>query len=192
MLKRPFTTSKNLATALITTLATLVICAPSLAEEDEEDSELSSPGSTIYKTVDKDGKVSYGRHPQKQSTEIQLENINTVPKVSIKERPSSKPSLSFNGYQTLAINQPANGAVIANGLVPLNVGITIKPTLQKGHRLWLIIDGQRYRSSQQTSIKVDSLSRGQHGLQVIVIDASDNTLKRSASSSIQVLRPGSN
>lgn len=151
------------------------------------------PSKPIYKVVDKNGNISFSDQPQSQATEIKLQDTNTVPKVTTRERANPKTTVTETSnklsYKTLAITYPADGGAIANGLVPFNVNANISPKLQKGHILWLLINGQRHSSNTQSTIIVPSLDRGQHTLQLIITDSTNSTLKQSATSTINVLRP---
>jgi hypothetical protein len=160
-----------------------------------EPEESNQPSKPIYKVIDEDGKVSFSNRPQKNAVEIELQGTNTLPKVAPKTKTNTQTKTitteteNTRNYNTLAITYPANGGVVANGLIPFTLGANLNPKLQKGHTLWLLIDGQRNNSSTQSNITVPPLERGQHTLQLIITDGSDNILKQSATSTINVLRP---
>jgi hypothetical protein len=186
-------------------IISLLVCALCYSENDgdsdgdssdyNEFEENNRPSKPIYKVIDEDGKVSFSNRPQKNAVEIELQGTNTLPEVvprtktNIQTETITTETDNSRSYKTLAITYPADGGAIANGLVPFTLDANLSPKLQKGHTLWLLIDGQRNNSSTQSEITVPPLERGQHTLQLIITDGSDNILKQSATSTINVLRP---
>lgn len=173
-------------------LALLILCIginPLFADEDG-DAE-AGPAKPVFKTVDEKGKVSFSDTPQEQSTKVELRDINTAKPVKASARPPTTPvkESALTSYTDLSITSPKPDALIPNGLVAFTVVAKISPELQAGHKLQLSIDGQVHSSSATSSITVDSIHRGQHTLQLSIVDDKGKTLKKSKSINISALRP---
>jgi hypothetical protein len=137
----------------------------------------------VYKSVDPQGRVSYGDKKTPAATAITIETTNTTPAAA---SPNPEPMIEYHGdeaeptnYRTLAISTPADNTIIANGLAPFWVTVAVRPKLAAGHLLLLLVDDQVTASSSTSQIEVASLSRGQHSLQVRISDASGRPLKHS-------------
>jgi len=141
----------------------------------------------VYKSVDEQGRVTFGDKNTAQATAVVIEATNTTPAIEPREINNSEPQAT--GYATLAISAPANDSIIANGLVPFWVTVTVQPKLTADHQLQLLIDGQVTTSTNATRIQVPGLSRGQHTLQVRINDPSGRILKQSEKVALFAYRP---
>ena len=146
--------------------------------------------SKIYKTVDENGNVSFSDQPSAQSSEVEISTPNIAQAAQPRPAKQADNTAPEQGYQSLEITRPSNETMIPNGLVPLNVLAKISPSLQPGHQLQLTINGSVHSTSSNGNFRVESLQRGQHKLQVTVIDDSGQPLKTSAIVSVFARRPG--
>ncbi|MFT5578654.1 MAG: hypothetical protein ACI9WS_001409 [Paraglaciecola psychrophila] len=149
----------------------------------------------VYKSVDPQGRVSYGDKKTPAATAITIETTNTTP-AAASPNPEPMPMIEYHGdeaeptnYRTLAISAPADNTIIANGLAPFWVTVAVRPKLAAGHLLLLLVDDQVTASSSTSQIEVASLSRGQHSLQVRISDASGRPLKHSKIITLFAYRP---
>ena len=169
-------------------LGALLICALLIA---------SAALGEVYKSVDPQGRVSYGDKKTPAATAITIETTNTTPAAaSPNPEPEPMPMIEYHGdeaeptnYRTLAISAPADNTIIANGLAPFWVTVAVRPKLAAGHLLLLLVDDQVTASSSTSQIEVASLSRGQHSLQVRISDASGRPLKHSKIITLFAYRP---
>ena len=162
----------------LTSMLTFTITAPLSAE--------------VYKTVDENGKVSFGDKALPQAQKVELKATNSADSVDLPSReiPTEAPAEDVSiEYSSIKITRPDNDSVIANGLVPLTVIARLTPTLQREHQLTLSIDGKVYMQGHQTSFKIKMLDRGERKLQLSVSDKDGKLLKRSDTIRLFVHRP---
>jgi hypothetical protein len=147
----------------------------------------------IYKTTDEKGNPQFTDKPEPgatNATKVHLEPVNTV--TPIETRPSAPATVESETsatYKTLTITSPENDGIIANGLSPTTVRVTISPALDNGHQLRLLVNGIAVGSSTSTSFVVPTLNRGTNTLQVQVLVESD-AIQSSAIVTIFAYRPG--
>lgn len=127
----------------------------------------------IYKYTDSNGNTVFtNQPPEGQATEsVELPPTNTVPPQEpvVTEQPG-EPQDSLPPYSQLALaNIPTEEALRANNGT-FSVDIDIKPRLQPGHKLRLLLDGQPYGSpSNVPRLQVTNADRGEHSLAVEVL-----------------------
>ena len=83
-------------------------------------------------------------------------------------------------YQSIEVASPAEQETLWNIGTNLPVQVRFQPALQSGHRYDLLFDGQR-RNLNTTNARVtlSDVFRGQHTLQVVVIDSAGMEVMRS-------------
>mgnify|MGYP000138522185 FL=1 len=145
----------------------------------------------IYKSVDKDGNVTYTDQAADNSTEVKVKISNSVPAVAA---PTPAPTVDDEEtavrYKTLKIVSPADDSGIEHGPGNFTVKTSIKPALADGHAMQLFIDGAAHgKPSGRTSFKLTNVYRGTHILQVKVLSADGEVIKSSKPSSVHVFRP---
>lgn len=144
----------------------------------------------VYKSVDADGKVTFTDQPSAKAEAVDVSTPNTVPAVTAPNKPAAVENQETgSGYTSVSITGPADNSIIANGLLPSTVTANTRPALQEGHKLQLNIDGKPH-STSAGSFTIDSMRRGEHQFQVVIIDEDKQVLKRSASVKVFVYRPG--
>ncbi|WP_051201991.1 DUF4124 domain-containing protein [Ferrimonas senticii] len=143
---------------------------------------VSASHAEIYRWVDKDGKVHYSDRPD---TSVKSEKV--VPKSSSTiEMASPTPSPRRSGnteaeerYQ-LQIASPAADATIRDNNGQLQVAIAVTPELASFHRLQLLVDGKVLRTlGGGGNFAIDDIQRGEHQLQVKVVDKNGKVLASS-------------
>ncbi|MFA7554339.1 MAG: DUF4124 domain-containing protein [Spongiibacteraceae bacterium] len=143
----------------------------------------------VYKTVDKQGKVSFSDTPQPNADKVEIQSPNAAEALKASAPNEKTPAPSTAAYDTLKINSPANDAIIANGLIAFTVSTQVNPKLAPEHKLQLNIDGALH-SISKSNFQIDGISRGPHQLQIEVIDDRGNTVQQSSAVKIFVYRPG--
>jgi hypothetical protein len=83
-------------------------------------------------------------------------------------------------YQSVEVTSPAEQETLWNIGTNLPVQVRFQPALQSGHRYDLLFDGQR-RNLNTTNARVtlSDVFRGQHTLQVVVVDSAGTEVMRS-------------
>ncbi|OUR68795.1 hypothetical protein A9Q80_01010 [Cycloclasticus sp. 46_83_sub15_T18] len=137
----------------------------------------------VYKYINKQGKTAYSDIPVAGAKKV------VVPPVMIYKAPAVQsispiytPSVEAVSYQRLEIINPIDQAIIRNNLGKLSVNYRIEPSLQRGDRLLLLLDGVR-----QESMNIEGLVRGQHSLSLEVVNAK-NELRMSSATTVIYLQ----
>jgi hypothetical protein len=85
-------------------------------------------------------------------------------------------------YQSIEVLSPAEQETLWNIGTNLPVRVRIQPALQPGHRYDLLLDGQRRNvNTAAASVTLPDVFRGEHSLQVVVIDSAGAEIMRSPS-----------
>ncbi|MEP5763916.1 MAG: DUF4124 domain-containing protein [Halieaceae bacterium] len=150
----------------------------------------------VFKQVDEEGNVTFTDQPAPDSTEVEINTTNTAPPPPVNAFPvPPKPQQSDaddGGYQ-LKITAPADQTIIPNGPGNFSVSASVSPSLQAGHKLQLLMDGQPREEPQSgSSWALTNVFRGEHSIAVSVIDAEGEQQATSAPITVYVFRPSSN
>jgi len=154
-------------------------------------------GAQVYKHVDKDGNITFTDNPPPNSQAVDIQAPNTVAPPTPKtyppsKRPSARPDSADNKY-TLSITSPADETIIARGPGNFSVSATISPNLNAGHMLQLYMDGSPLQAPQTgSSWSLTNVFRGEHSIEVAVVDKDGKSKARSAPIKVYVFRPSSN
>lgn len=145
----------------------------------------------VYKVMDADGNVTFTDNPPANdpTTEaVDLPEINTQPALPVPARGKAKEE-EQQGYQEITIVSPAHDSTIPPGHQEVGVSVSLTPELQPGHQIQLIFNGQPYGSpTPTTSFSILSLIRGEHSIQVQVLDSELNVVGTSSTNTIHVKR----
>lgn len=135
-----------------------------------------------YRWVDEDGVVHYSDRPAAGAEEIVLPKANTT---TVRRYPQGEPDASPQPppeqptrYQGLSITRPSAEETLWNIEGQLTVQIQVTPDLQQGHRMRLYFDGEG-RDISSTTVQLDEVWRGEHNLQVEILNESGMPLIRS-------------
>ena len=83
-------------------------------------------------------------------------------------------------YQAIEVVSPAEQETLWNIGTALPVQVRFQPALQTGHRYDLLLDGQRRNvNTSNARVTLPDVFRGEHSLQVVVIDSAGKELDRS-------------
>jgi len=83
-------------------------------------------------------------------------------------------------YQTVEVVSPAEQETLWNIGTALPVQVRFQPALQTGHRYDLLLDGQRRNvNTSNARVTLPDVYRGEHTLQVVVLDSAGKELARS-------------
>jgi len=136
-----------------------------------------------YRWVDEDGVVHYSDRPHEGAEQIELPKPNVATTRRIEPRRSRQPAdeepeESAPGYQSIDIASPASEETLWNIEGILNVSVTLAPPLKPGHQVRAYHNGAGQMVSG-TSFQLQEVWRGEHNLQVEVLDATGKLLIRS-------------
>jgi|GEM_PF-2365664 len=96
----------------------------------------------IYKSVDKEGNVTYSDEPVKEEKALTLPILNVIPPPPPRaaEIPVTKAPRS---YKIFNVTVPANDTTVPRGQKEITVEIAISPLLRPGHFIALDLNGNR-------------------------------------------------
>ncbi|MFT5691284.1 MAG: hypothetical protein ACI92E_000611 [Oceanicoccus sp.] len=143
----------------------------------------------VYKSLDKDGRTVYTDKLMPNSEKVNITEPNTIRSITVPDPDGQEPASKPFEYEKLTITNPTDNGIIPNGLVPFDVAINAAPKLDPEHQIQLLIDGKLHSSSSKNTFRVNGLSRGQHTLQTLILDASGNRLIQSKVIRVFVYRP---
>jgi hypothetical protein len=103
----------------------------------------------------------------------------TAPRVT---RAPAQGEAAGSPYERVEIVSPAEQETLWNIATMLDVRVAFQPSLLPGHRYDVLYDGQRRNvNTRSLSVTLPDVFRGQHTLQVVVIDSAGTELMRSSS-----------
>jgi len=153
----------------------------------------SAVSAKLYKCKNAQGEVVYtDKKCDGQGEELKLPPYSTY-KPNIIPVPKSEPVAKDPAvsYKQLEITSPKNDDLIYSNTGVVNVKFKINgPLLSlKGHKFAVVLDGERLKSrGVTTQIRLNSVERGTHTLQVVVVDRDDKTIKSSKTISFHTQR----
>ena len=140
-----------------------------------------------YRWVDEDGIVHYSDKPREGAERVALPSDN---KVTRRNRPapvpSARPRTADNEqapagpfkYESLDVASPAPEETLWNIEGVLDVSLSLRPALRKGHRVRVYFDGKE-QMVRGTSFQIEEVYRGVHNLQAEIVDATGKLMIRS-------------
>ncbi len=130
--------------------------------------------ATVYKWIDKDGKVHYSDTPVENSQAVEFKsstenNIKLPPPVVLPNSPKLPTQDGLVIYQ-LQITNPFEEETLRNNNGNITIIANISPDLGKDHQLILLMDGKLIGAPQRSAIfKLENVDRGEHTFKVQVI-----------------------
>lgn len=188
-------------------LLAMLLAAPALALQDsgaaaEAQSENSSGGTSVYRIVGPDGRVTFSdtapAGSKAEKIAIGPTNVQPTPlplrKLSPRDRDAREERAARSDDQrpvNFAIVSPANDATIPPGQRFIVLQVALDPVPRDGYAFYVVIDGQRWSgTSSGTSLDISALERGTHTIQAVLLDAGGQPLAQSQVIQVHVKRPG--
>ena len=146
--------------------------------------------SEIYKTVDKDGNISYTDNPvDKNADAIKLPPTNTQPAQLPSKRPSTKVKYPAPKHYAIQIVSPKDQTQVLPGQRDIVVSSALKPPLFPGHKVQVLVNGSPFGSATNTtSVTLKEIYRGAHQIQASVVNEEGRTISTSSPITIYVRR----
>ena len=142
----------------------------------------SAQAATVYRTVDEQGRVHFSDRPLSGGSPVSVPRPDVVPAAPAV---SSGPSASVqpgapSAYRRFVIASPANESTIPPGYAgDIQVSVTVVPSLDKVHRVRLMLDGRISQSALHATVfMVSGVERGEHTLQAEMLDRQGRVLRR--------------
>ncbi|MGL4447610.1 MAG: DUF4124 domain-containing protein [Shewanella sp.] len=120
--------------------------------------------ATVYKWIDKDGKVHYSDepHPNAQIVELKDKTLNQVALPAAQVNPDTRPSFEEIRY-SVNITSPEEEATIRDNNGEFEVIATITPEIKSQYLMVLKLDGKPIGPPQMGGIfKLTHVERGEH------------------------------
>jgi hypothetical protein len=146
----------------------------------------TASGTPAWTWVDENGQVHFSDRPVPGARQVELTGAQGFGAPAARPVPAPTPTAAqpppgtTQAYRTVSIASPSEQQTLWNIGAVLTVQVALDPPLQAGHRVDLILDGQRRNlntvSSQMT---LSEVYRGTHTLQAVVIDAAGAEVMRS-------------
>lgn len=166
------------------TLLSAMLSVPTLAEATD-----------VYKSVDKDGVVTFSDAPPKEtaSTQVTVTKINatnSMPGVDVPIVDATSDIVDALEPRSVAISSPSDNATIPMGAGIFDVTAKLMPPLLDGELLALYLDDELVGTPQSSNVwTLTYVIRGRHRLQVRRISSEGETVSESEVISVFVLRP---
>ena len=156
---------------------------------------MPSLSADIYKSVDKNGVVTFSDTPPKEQSasneRIELPaHTNRMPSIEVPERLESENSEAPVNPSTLIITAPLDSATIPMGPGIFDVVADVQPPLKEEEFVELYLDSTPVAAPQKTSKwTLSYVARGAHTLEVRRVSSSGELLDSSTPTTVFVLRP---
>jgi hypothetical protein len=143
-----------------------------------------------YRWVDEEGVVHYSDRPREGAERILLPAPNVARTRRVESPRGQQPADDIAdetppGYQAIEIVSPGSEETLWNIEGVLSVSVSLTPPLQPGHRIRAYHNGVGQMVSG-ASFQLEEVWRGEHNLQVEVLDATGKLLIRSQPSRFYV------
>lgn len=144
---------------------------------------------TIYKTINKDGSITYSDQPSPGAIELSLDvNTSTMQSVQSttlpKQMSTSKPQIAY----TVNILSPAQDATIRNNMGNINIAASVEPKL--GGFFQLSINEQIHESANGL-FSLSQMDRGSYQYSVKFIDNSGKVIALSKARTLHLHKASS-
>ncbi|MGB0495141.1 MAG: DUF4124 domain-containing protein [Kangiellaceae bacterium] len=147
----------------------------------------------LYKTVDKNGKITYSDKPSPDAKEIPMtegQSINMKsPKVTFHSNENNNENnAQSDGYTTVTFAQPEHDGVIRNNGGYADFVINIQPSLDEAHHIAFYIDGALVDASiSGMNISVKNVEYGSHTASFSILDSTNKLVVKSETLSFNLL-----
>lgn len=146
----------------------------------------------IYKTVDKNGRITYSDTPPPNTNAkpVELKPINTTPAVVATPNYTPTPTQNMDSppYQVQLI-APINGTTLMPNERSVTLSASLNQNLQNGDVFVYKIDGEIITKTTEFSYSYNEPPRGEHSLTVEVVNTEGTTLAQSNAINLSVIRP---
>lgn len=153
----------------------------------------SNSSAEIYKSVDKQGNVSYSDSPSPAAETIKLPpvpvlHIDPSPRLPSLSK-DKQSSVEESAYQSLSIQQPVNEEALQSGSGELSVVLSLQPDLSEDDALVVTMDGREAYKGRASTFTLNEIARGTHTLQASIVNKEGKQLIQSKTVIFHLQRP---
>jgi hypothetical protein len=155
----------------------------------------AAQAGSIYKWTLPNGDVVYSDKPppsdQKEEVKLEpLQSFSLPPAPPLRDSTAKKDEPRPAGYEDFKVTSPSNDATIRDNGGNVRVSLSLTPSLQSGHSIDVMMDGQSIGSGRSTSVNLTEVDRGTHTVQAAVKDNEGKEIARSNSVIFHLKRGG--
>lgn len=147
----------------------------------------------VYKTVDKNGRVTYTDVPpaNTEAKPIELKSINSIPAATVTPPTDAQPSNNTQGAQNYQVQilAPENGITLMPDQRSITISISLSSSLENDDMLIYKIDDSTLAKTSEMSYIIAEPPRGEHSLTVEVVNSEGKSLAQSNAITVFVMRP---
>ncbi len=149
-------------------------------------SAITAQAAPAWTWVDQNGQVHFSDRPVPGAKQIELAGAQGFNAPAAQRTTTavaaSQAAAPTAPYRAINILSPADQETFSNNAGNVTVRVAFDPPLQPAHRYDLALDGQRLnRVSATPQMALTNVVRGEHTLQVVVLDTTGTELMRSPS-----------
>lgn len=142
----------------------------------------------VYKRVNPDGSVEFTDVPgQVDEKPIEVSPPSTYTPPPAPPPPAAKKAGTAN-YESVSITSPAHDSTVRSNEGNLDFSISIKPGLQGGHSLILLMDGKKVGEGSTGNFQLTNVDRGSHSFTAQVVDENKNKILQSEPMTVHLFR----
>lgn len=147
----------------------------------------------VYRWVDEEGIVYFSDQPIKGGEQVEIPEIQsytaftpTLPPPSVTPEQQEE----WHGYDRVQILKPEKESTVRNAKGLVSIEIDILPPLQPEDQIRFLLDGQPVKGlSKATAIFLEDVPRGEHQVQVAIVDKNGDTILTSEPVVFYMQRP---
>lgn len=145
----------------------------------------------VYKTVDKNGRVTYTDVPPENvaAKPVELKSINSIPAPPVVPVESASPAAQPDAEYTVEILAPENGKTLLANERSVEVSVGVNQNLKNGNKLAYKVDGNTVHTGIEMKFTIVEPPRGEHSLTVDVVNSEGKSLAQSNAVTFLVMRP---
>ncbi len=139
---------------------------------------VGSVAAGLYKHVNPDGSVEFTDFPRStQDKPVILSPMSTFTPTPVPPvRSTPQKTAGTTQYTAANITSPANEATIRDNTGKLTIKTSVTPSLQPGHKIVLLNNGEKKGESTTGFFELNNVDRGAHILTIQVQDSTGKTL----------------
>lgn len=137
--------------------------------------------ATIYKSVDAKGNVVYTDKPSNSSEKVELKPLTTYTPPARTRKLPPPPTDEVPVTPELSIVSPANGQTIWDNLGNISMEFQTNLEANEGNQIQVLLDGKPVAMTNEKSVQLQGIDRGEHTLVAEVIGPNGQVLATSNS-----------